>query len=391
MSWARLVRRVIVALAASHLSEGAMPVNAISLTIGFPRESGTERRTILTPALARQLTSARFTVIAEQGIGAGVFTSDAEYATAGACLATPEETWAAPLVLRYKSPDPQELRRLKAGQHVGALFHAEGDPDLLTALLESGATAWSYEFIAEDGRFPLGRPGGRIAGIQSVLAGAAALQAPGGRGVLLGLADGAAPASVVIIGTGNVGSAAAEAAAALGARVTMLARCESSRAAYCGRAPAGAQVLVNTRKVLLECLADADLVIGAILVSTWDTPAMITEDDLRVMRPGAVIVDATCGYGPGYLPTAGPVQASGALPREVAGVLHVKLDMLPALVPVTATSAYVANAAPYLERLARTALQGTQDPAIEAARIATGGRLVHPVTVQHARIHGLQP
>ena len=87
-----------------------MPVNAISLTIGFPRESGAERRTILTPALARQLTDAGFTVIAEQGIGTGVCTSDA------------------------------------------------GDPDLLTALAESGVTAWSYEFVAEHGRFPLGRP-----------------------------------------------------------------------------------------------------------------------------------------------------------------------------------------------------------------------------------------
>ena len=368
-----------------------MPVNAASLTIGFPRESGAERRTILTPALARQLTSAGFTVIAERGIGTGVFTGDNEYAVAGACLASQDAVWSAPLVLRYKSPDPQDLRRLQPGQHVGALFHAEGDPDLVTALRESGATAWSYEFVAEDGRFPLGRPGGRIAGVQAVLAGAAALQAPGGRGVLLGMADGAEPASIVIIGTGNVGTAAAEAAAALGARVTVLARCESSCAAYSRRASAGTRVLVNTREVLLDCLAAADLVIGAILVSTYDTPAMITEEDLGLMRTGAVIVDATCGYGPGYLPTAGPAQAPGAPPREVAGILHVKLDTLPALVPVTATSAYVANAAPYLERLARTALQGIPDPAIEAARIASGGHLVHPVTVQHARIYGLQP
>jgi alanine dehydrogenase len=368
-----------------------MPVSAASLTIGFPRESGAERRTILTPTLAKQLTGAGFTVTAERGTGTGVFTGDAEYAAAGACLVGPEEAWAAPLVLRYKSPDPQDLRRLTTGQHIGALFHAEGDPELLTALAESGVTAWSYEFIAEHGRFPLGKPGGRIAGIQSVLAGAGALQAPGGRGVLLGPADGAAPASVVVIGSGNVGSAAAETAAALGARVTVLTRCESSRVAYCDRAPARTRVLVNTREALLECLAGADLVIGAILVSTWDTPAMITEDDLKAMQPGAVIVDATCGYGPGYLPTAGPVQAPGAPPRTVAGILHVKLDMLPAIVPVTATSAYVANAAPYLERLARTALQGTRDSAIEAARIAAGGHLVHPVTVQHARIYGLQP
>ena len=368
-----------------------MPVNTASLTIGFPRESGTERRTILTPALARQLTSAGCTVIVEPGIGTGVFTGDEEYAAAGARLAGRDEAWAAPLVLRYKSPDPRDLRRLQPGQHVGALFHAEGDPDLLTALRETGATAWSYEFVAEDGRFPLGRPGGRIAGIQAVLAGASALQAPGGRGVLLGMVDGAERANVLIIGSGNVGGAAAEAAAALGARVTVLARCESSRAAYQRRAPGGVRVLVNAHEALLDCLAAADLVIGAILVSTYDTPAMITEADLKLMRPGAVIVDATCGYGPGYLPTAGPMQAPGAPPCAVAGILHVKLDMLPALVPVTATSAYVANAAPYLERLARTALRDVPDPAIEAARIASGGCLVHPVALQHARIYGIQP
>jgi alanine dehydrogenase len=171
----------------------------------------------------------------------------------------------------------------------------------------------------------------------------------------------------------------------------VLGRCQSSRAAYQNRAPAGVQVLVNTRQALLDCLAGADLVIGAILVSTYDTPAMITEADLGLMRTGAVIVDATCGYGPGYLPTAGPVQAPGSPPREVAGILHVKLDMLPALVPVTATIAYSANAAPYLERLARTALLNTPDPAIAAARIASGGHLVHPVALQHARIYRFQP
>ena len=361
------------------------------MTIGFPRESGTERRTILTPALARRLTGAGFTVITEPGTGAGVFTVDDEYAAAGACLAGPDRAWAAPLVLRYKSPDPRDLFRLEPGQHIGALFHAEGDSGLLAALRESGTTAWSYEFVAEDGRFPLGRPGGRIAGVQAILAGAAALQSPGGRGVLLGMVTGADPASVVVIGTGNVGATAAETAAALGARVTVLARCESSRAAYQAQAPAGVRVLVNTRPVLLECLSRADLVIGAILVSTWDTPALITEADLKLMRAGAVIVDATCGYGPGYLPTAGPVQAPGDPPREVAGILHVKLDMLPALVPVTATSAYTVNAAPYLERLARTALLGTPDPVIEAARISSNGRLVHPVAAQHARFYGLAP
>jgi alanine dehydrogenase len=299
--------------------------------------------------------------------------------------------WSASLLLRYKSPDPADLLRLKPQQHIAALFHAEGDVDLLTAVQACGATVWSYEFVTEGGRFPLGRPGGQIAGLQAVLAGAQALQSSGGKGILLAAVDGAPPANVVIIGSGNVGAAAAGAAAALGANVTVLTRCEASRAGYQQRSPRGVEVLVNSRQTLLERLAGADLVIGAILVSTHDTPAMITEEDLAVMQPGTVIVDATCGYGPGYLPTAGPVQTPGDPPHQVAGVLHVKVDVLPALVPVTATRAYVTNAAPYLQRLASTVLLGVSDPAIEAARIACGGHLVHPVPVQHARFYGLRP
>lgn len=368
-----------------------MEAGRTHLTVGFPLESRPERRTILTPVLARRLTSAGFDVVAEPGIGSKAFISDDEYACAGVRLAEPEQVWSAPLLLRYKSPDFGDLRCLRPGQHIAALFHAEGDPGLLSAVRDCEATTWSYEFISEDGRFPLGRPGGQIAGIRAVLTGAQALLAPSGRGVLLAAVDGAPPANVVIIGSGNVGSAAARTAAALGANVTVLARTENSRADYLRRAPAGVQVIVNTRGALLDCLGMADLVIGAILVSTYNTPAMICEADLAVMRSGAVIVDATCGYGPGYLPTAGPVQAPGDPPRQVGGVLHVKTDTFPALAPVTATAAYCANAAPYLERLARTALLGVPDPAIEAARIACDGHLVHPVAIQHACFYGMQP
>jgi alanine dehydrogenase len=363
----------------------------INPTVGFPRESGPERRTILTPVLARRLSAAGFDVIAKPGIGLKALISDDEYASVGVRIAEPEQVWSAPLLLRYKSPNPGDLRYVRSGQHIAALFHAEGDPGLLAAVRDCAATTWSYEFICEDERFPLGRPGGQIAGIQAVLAGAQALLAPSGRGVLLAAVDGGPQANVVIIGSGNVGAAAARTAAALGANVTVLARTENSRADYLRRAPAGVRIIVNTRPVLLDCLATADLVIGAILVSTYDTPAMIGEADLAIMRPGAVIVDVTCGYGPGYLPTAGPVQAPGDPPRRVGGVLHVKTDTFPALAPVTATAAYSANAAPYLERLARAVLLGVPDPAIEAARIACGGHLVHPVAIQHARFYEMQP
>lgn len=359
--------------------------------IGFPRESSVgDRRTLLTPPVARVLAEAGFHVLAEPGIGAGVFCDDAELTAQGVKFAAPDQVWAAALVLRYKSGCPDELSRLRPGQSIGALFHAEGDPALLTALAASGGTAYSYEFLEEDGRFPMAAPGGEIAGIQSILYGAQALQTvQGGRGVLLAEVAGAVAPQVVVIGWGTVGAAAARTAAALGARVTVLARSENSAGRYLPDAPAGVRVAVNTPELRSRVLAEADLVVGAILISTFDTPPMITEADLRGMKDGAVIVDATCGYGDGYLPTAGPVQQPSDAPRVTQGVLHVKLDALPALVPVTTTAAYTANAAPYLVRLARVVLFGARDAAIETARIARDGRLVHPVCRQHAAFYGV--
>jgi alanine dehydrogenase len=367
-----------------------MPRPAEHVT-GFPRESiPGDRRTLLTPGVACVLREAGFGVLAERGIGAGVFCADADLAAEGVRFAEPEEVWAAPLVLRYKNTSADDLTRLRPDQSIGALFHAEGDRALLSALANCGATAYSYEFVEEDGRFPLTAPGGEIAGIQAVLHGAQALQTVrDGRGVLLARVAGAAAPQVVVIGCGNVGSAAARTAAALGAEVTVLARSEDSASRYLPIAPQGVRVAVNTPEIRRSVLAAADLVIGAILVSTFDTPPMITESAVQEMKHGAVIVDATCGYGDGYLPTAGPVQRPGDPPRVVQGVLHVKLDALPALVPVTATEAYTANTAPYLVRLARVALLDAADLAIESARIAQGGRLVHPVCRQHAAFYGL--
>lgn len=358
--------------------------------IGFPHETGRgDRRTLLTPPVARALREAGFGVLTERGIAMGVFIDDADLAASGVRFADPEQVWAAPLVLRYKSADPADLDRLQPGQAIGALFHAEGDPALLAALSARRVTAYSYEFVEVDGRFPLAVPGGEIAGVQAILQGAHALQSRGGRGVLLAGISGATAPWVVVIGCGNVGAAAARTAAALGAHVTVLASSSASAERYQASAPSGVLVAINTPQDRQRELWEADLVIGAILISTFNTPPMITEGDLRAMKRGAVIVDATCGYGDGYLPTAGPVQTPGDPPRAVQGVLHVKLDALPALVPVTATEAYTANAAPYLVRLARVALLGVTDPTIEAARIAHAGRLIHPVCCQHAAFHGV--
>lgn len=358
--------------------------------IGFPVESTRgDRRTILTPSVAQALYRSGFTLIAEANTGRGVYSSDVDLLAAGVRLAAANEVWAAPLVLRYKNPDPRELDRLRPGQGIGALFHAEGNPQLLRALMASGVRAYSYEFVHDSGLFPLAAPGGEIAGVQAVLAGTRALQRPEGRGVLIAAVANADPAGVLIIGSGHVGAAAARTAAALGAEVTVLAHTVASAARYRRQAPAGVRVEVNSPQRLRAWLPQADLVIGAILISTHDTPPMITEADLGLMRPGSVIVDATCGYGEGYLPTAGPVQGIDAPPRLVRGVLHVKVDTLPAATPVTTTQAYTATISAYLVRLANVVLRGADDPVIASACIASDHHLVHPVCRQHAGFYGI--
>ncbi len=365
-----------------------MHVTTSSAVIGFPCESSPgDRRTLLTPAMARLLAEAGFTVLADPGIATGIDCPDQTLAADGVRFAMADEVWSAPLVLRYKCTDPADLHRLAPGQSIGGLFHAEGDPHLLDALIAGRITAYSYEFLRENDGFPLAVPGGQIAGIQAVHLGAHALQHPKGRGVLLGGVLGAEPARVVVIGSGNLGSTAARTAAALGATVTVLTHSEAAAGSSLAHAPHGVRVAVNTPALLTELLARADLVIGAILISTFDTPPMITATDLAAMRRGAVIVDATCGYGPGYLPTAGPVQPPEAPPHVVNGVLHVKIDTLPALVPRTASHAFTAIAAPYLLRLAHHALHGADDPVAASACIARDGELVHPVCRQHAAFY----
>ncbi|WP_234402184.1 NAD(P)-dependent oxidoreductase [Thermobifida halotolerans] len=205
--------------------------------------------------------------------------------------------------------------------------------------------------------------------------------------MLLDHIPGAPRARVVVIGNGNVGHAAATTAAALGAHVTVLTRTADSAAAYTHRAPAGTVVAPNTPDQLARVLAGADLVIGAILISTYTTPAMISRAHLAAMQPGAVIVDATCGYGPGYLPTAGGVQQPGDAPHIVDGILHLKHDALPRLVPRTASHAYTRAAAPYLLRLARHVLDQVPDEAVATARIAHRGDLTHPVVREHADLY----
>ena len=354
-------------------------------SIGFPAEpEGSDRPVILTPELAAALTAHGYDVVSEAGIGErfGIHTTD--LAHAGTQFTTRDEVFDCPLLLKYKPFSADEIAARSPGQTLGAVFHAEGRPDLLSPLLQSRVTAYSYEFLSEDHRFPLMSAGGRIAGIQAIFHAAHALQTyRGGRGVLLAAVPGCPPPTVVVIGSGNVGLGAADTAAALGAEVVVLCRTESARAMIEQRPGNRCRVEVNSPDRLAWEMKRADVVVGAILISTYSTPTMITPDMVAGMRPGSVIVDATAGYGPGYLPTAGPVQQPGDAPHEEHGVLHIKIDVLPSLVPATSSRAYTAGAISYLVRLANRVLRDADDPTVDTALIVRDGRIEHPVVADH--------
>lgn len=360
-----------------------------TLQVGFPRDSrASDPRIILTPKLAAALHAQGFAVMSESGIGERVAITDDALRAAGVKFVDSEQIWKCPLLLKYKAFLPTEVERLNPTQTIGSVFHAEGRPELIEALSRSRVRSYSFEFLSEHGRFPLMRAGGHLAGVQSVLLAAHHLQSTdGGAGILLGRVPGADPVRVLVIGTGNVGAAAAQTAGALGADVVMLAHTEESKRDFLQRTDHPARVLINNPSTLRGELREADVVVGAILVSTYTTDAMITEDDLDLMKPGSVIVDVTCGYGDGYLPTAGPLQHPGDPPRVVRGVLHVKIDVLPALVPVTATHAYSAQATPFLLRLAQAVADGHNDPLWATALITDNGVITHPIVQEHAKIY----
>ncbi len=273
-------------------------------------------------------------------------------------------------------------------------MHAEGNPELTKAMRDSGMTAIAYEFHQTDsGVFPLHISDNETSGQMAVLYGAYHLQSHlGGRGVFMPRLPGAETARVLVIGYGNAGGAAARLAAAMGAEVTVLGTRREGLRRFEASVGGNVRCRVNSDAVLREEVPKADLVVGAILISTFDTPAMIDEELLDRMKPGSMIVDVTCGYGPGYLPTfdretthADPVYLKN-------GVLHCKIDAMPAAYPVSATQATSRNVAPYLSDLAeRLRRDGVDALGADDGVIVSGGRLVHPELTRNIRMHPGSP
>jgi alanine dehydrogenase len=352
------------------------------MKIGVPKEiKANESRVSLVPAGAAELVSGGSEVLLETGAGEGAGFADALYVEAGArVLPDADAVWAeAELIVKVKEPIEPEWQRIRPGQAIFAFFHFAADEALARAHLASGATCIAYETVElASGELPLLTPMSEVAGRMAVQEGAKYLEKTrGGRGILLGGVPGVAPGKVVVLGGGTVGANAARMAAGLGARVTLLDLSLERLRYLSDTLPANVTLLFSSRHVILEQIADADLVIGAVLIHGAKAPKLIRREDLKLMRPGAVIVDVSVDQG-GCVETVRPT-THDAPTYEVDGVIHYGVANMPGAVPRTSTLALTNATFPYLRQLAakgwRQALR--ENPALLKGLNVAEGTLTH--------------
>jgi len=356
------------------------------MIIGIPREiKNREHRVALTPAGARQLVQDGHKVCMEHEAGVGSGFSDADYEAAGACIAaTPEDVWAADLVLKIKEPLPEEYIHLRPGQYLFTYLHLAAVPELLDVLLEKSVRAIGYETVQmNDGSLPLLAPMSRVAGRLATQIGASLLQKENGtqypgRGVLMGGVDGVEPAHVLVLGGGNVGCNAAEVALGMGASVQILdasADCVSQlRQGFSGFGEA-CDVRFFAEQLMFEALETCDLLIGAALIPGEHAPLLLTPSYLERMK-GGVFVDVAIDQG-GISQTSRPSSYDEPVYAE-AGVLHCCLPNLPAAVPVSATQALTHATFPYVRHLANAGPDAVREDAALACGVNTwDGHVTH--------------
>lgn len=365
------------------------------MRIGVPAEiKNHEYRVGLTPAGASVLAGNGHRVVVQAGAGARVGFPDDAFRAAGARVcASAEEAYACDLVVKVKELQPVEIPLARAEQILFCYHHFAPDPSLLQAMIEAAATCIAYETVTDaGGGLPLLVPMSQIAGRLAPQAGAWSLQmANGGSGVLLGGVPGVAPAKVLIIGGGTVGTHAARVALGMGAEV-MLADRSAARLAHLEEVfGARLKTAVSGESTLRPLVHDADLVIGAVLLPGKLAPRLIRRDDLGQMRPGSVIVDVAIDQG-GICETSRPTSHSDPIYAE-EGVIHYCVSNMPSAVARTATQALTQVTLPYVMDLASKGLRRAiaENPGLRAGLQIHAGQLTHAGLAQDTGRESIDP
>jgi alanine dehydrogenase len=361
------------------------------MKIGVAREiKPDEYRVALTPAGARELVQSGHDVLVEAGAGEGSAFADDAYEGVGARIVGVDDVWdESELLLKVKEPIEPEYTRLREGLVLFTYLHIAADEPLTRALVDSGITAVAYETVETDTRaLPLLAPMSEVAGRLAAQAGAYFLEKPlGGRGLLLGGVAGVSPGRVVVIGGGMVGYNAAVIALGLGAQVTILER-SVDRMRHLEEILSGRVSLVMSSSLQIEeSVAEADVVIGAVLIPGALAPKLITREMVSAMKDGSVLCDVAIDQG-GCAETSRATTHSDPV-YIIDGVTHYCVANMPGAVPITSTKALTNVTLPYVEAIAEHGLR-------EA--VARDGALARGVNVLEGKItyeavadaHGLE-
>ena len=364
-------------------------------TLGVPREIKTaEHRVAMTPDGVRECERHGIDVFVETGAGEGASFSDADYVAAGATIVpTAADAWGHPLVVKVKEPQESEFALLRPDLTLFTYLHLAAYPEVARALVSSKATAIAYETVQlAGGALPLLAPMSEVAGRLAPQMGAHYLERHnGGRGVLLGGAPGVRPAKVVVRGAGNVGWNAAWISAGMEAEVVLLDK-NIDRLRWVDQIQKGRIVtLASNRGAVERNVADADLVIGAVLVAGGRAPVVVSEAMVRTMKKGAVIVDVAVDQG-GCIETTRETTHTDPV-FELHGVIHYCVGNMPGAVPHTSTYALTNATLPYQLEVAQYGPAGAsdRDPALASGVNVVNGKVTNAAVAEFLGLDFVEP
>ncbi|MCM3387467.1 alanine dehydrogenase [Ureibacillus chungkukjangi] len=342
------------------------------MKIGVPKEiKNNENRVAMTPAGVVTLTSAGHEVFIETGAGIGSSFSDEDYVAAGATIVdTAKEAWAQEMVMKVKEPISGEYQYFHEGLVLFTYLHLAPELELTQSLLDNKVVGIAYETVQLPNRsLPLLTPMSEVAGKMSVQIGAQYLEKMnGGKGILLGGVSGVPRGKVTIVGGGMAGTNAARIAVGMGAEVTILDLNPERLRQLEDIFGSSVQTLISNPYNIAESVMDSDLVIGSVLIPGAKAPKLVTEEMVKSMRPGSVIVDIAIDQG-GSFETTDRVTTHDDPTYIKHGVVHYAVANMPGAVPRTATIALTNNTVPYALQIAN---KGYKQACIENEALRKG-------------------
>lgn len=347
------------------------------MIIGVPKEIKLkESRVAMTPAGVDTLIAAGHKVIIEKGAGEGAGFFDEAYASVGAeIMKTADDVWEnSEMIVKVKEPLHEEYKYFRPGLIIFTYLHLAPELDLTRALIEKKVVAIAYETVQDpNGSLPLLTPMSEIAGRMSIQVGATFLEKiNGGKGVLLDGVAGVPPASVVVLGAGTVGTCAVKRAVGIGARVTVVDININKLRYLADIFRNEIETLYSNRFNIMEAVQNADLVVGSVLIPGAKAPKILTEDMVKNMKPGSVIVDVAIDQG-GCVETIEHPTTHDKPVFVKHEILHYAVPNIPGVVPQTATLALTNATLPYVLKIAN---KGWKQAVIEDKALAKGVNVV---------------